>query len=133
MTDSSSRDFEAWVSIGNFTGWVWENLVTRAGVVILCTCALVVSALEAFLMGNPWLGMVYLPFAIIGLGFLVILAGLIGFTGDIFARWAIHKVVAGPSPKNNWHQCLYFILSSVGFILAAAFIIPYFIGGDWGH
>ncbi len=133
MDDSSSEDFEAWISVGNFTSWLLGNALTRSGASIICSCAVIVSVLVAVEADNPWRGVVYLPFAVIGLGFLCLLAGLIGFTGDIFARWMIHKLFLAPSTKNKWHQCVYLVVSGVGFIMAAAFILPNFIGGDWSH
>ena len=62
------------------------------------------------------------PLGIVVLGFALVLAMIPTVIGDVFAEWAIEKIVSKPDPENATHQVLVFVLSSIGFV-GAAFVV----------
>lgn len=112
------QDEHPWLSPGKFSSWVWKKLFTRQGAIFFCAVSIAIGIYWYFDANKPWM-ILLSPIVIVVFGLFLFLAGIVAVFGDSFADWAMEKMFHPPDPKNSFHQLLYFIFSTIGFVLAA--------------
>lgn len=121
MSGQSQQEEYPWLSLGRISHWAWEKSFTKQGTFIFVAFSLALGIYWYSDVHKPWM-VLFAPFAIIVIGFALLLVSIVAVFGDSFADWVIGKIFKSPNPKNPSHQLLYLLLSIVGFVLVAIII-----------